>query len=181
MLGAQNATVRIEAHPIELRDRRHAAAQSSQLPETISLQKKAEVAAASPFVDLDQAFRDQRRRGRPFGRDLGQALLHGLLRLRQHGELEVRLPDFLALDLAGELEPSQLGEQRARCGGELVGFGLELTDSSGRLFRLAGRRRFLADRTSGQGRGEDEQGLTPTQPSESHARQRIPSLRATHP
>ncbi len=32
------------------------------------------------------------------------------------------------------------------------------------LFRLAGRRRFLADRTSGQGRGEDEPGLTPTRP-----------------
>ena len=114
--------MRLEAHLIEPRDRRHSPRHSSERAQVLRVKQKAEIPAAAALVDFDEPFAHARTLGEPLRLERGEARRGGLLRRFESRKLRLGLLQLLPSQLALQLETAQLVEQRARLECEPVGF-----------------------------------------------------------
>ena len=143
LLGVDGSPMRIEARPIELRDRRDAARHAAQRTEIFRAQQKREIPAAPALVDLHESLSHARAFGDPQRLDCRKPRRCGLVSRIDLGERGFRLLHILRFQLALQLESAELVQQRSGLLGESIGFGLELANALIRLRDERADRRAL--------------------------------------
>ena len=128
LFGREVLAMGLEAHAIELGDRRDAARHAPHRAHVVRGQQQLHVAGAATLRQLDEPLGDARRAGDANGFERLQAFRRRVAIDRRARQRALGVAQLVLLDHAIELEPPQIAEHRARLRGEPIGLRLQGAD-----------------------------------------------------